>query len=569
MKTILAISLISILAISISQSSHQADALSCGPPKFSGAFLEHDLLLHGNLIEKEIDYIEYSHEKQATLTFETIKVYKGQNQDKFTIDADLTWDDYYREGSDYVLFADKDGDNYIRELCVGDYVSSPSIIKFLDEFLDEPEIGDDVFSLYDVVRGFERDDLDIRINVYSSLNKDEIPVPKKVEFDNAILEPFENNDLVIIGKVIEVNTILAENKTQYHIQVEEYLKGERKFDLITATLDNIKPPDFPKGHLDYYNMPFFEKENQVFVYLKQKGSTFEMSPYSFTIKKQNVAGPPTVIHPTGPQGHFISQGDEIVISGMIKKEYLYGLGKSELDASFNLVVLNERGEQAAFKKLSIALDGSYTFPFQNKGDLGIPGNYSWEITFENGGMGGEFVIVANLERWTPLKQFKSGISIDEIQCKESLTLVTKNNGSPACVKPESIPKLVERGWVKLVPIQPEIGKTGKYSLEIVDGTVFDIQYSIKGANVLSMNSIKEKNSVMINLDSPYAGSLTISLPRHLIDAKISEKVDDLFFVFVDEIEVPYTENAGKDTRTLIISFEQGTKIIEIFGVTPL
>jgi hypothetical protein len=466
--------LVSILAISISQSSHQADALSCGPPKFSGAFLEHDLLLHGNLIEKEIDYIEYSHEKQATLTFETIKVYKGQNQDKFTIDADLTWDDYYREGSDYVLFADQDGDNYIRELCVGDYVSSPSIIKFLDEFLVEPEIGEDVFSLYDVVRGFERDDLDIRINVLSSLNKDEIPVPKKVEFDNVILEPFENNDLVIIGKVIEVNTILAENKTQYHIQVEEYLKGERKFDLITATLDNIKPPDFPKGHLDYYNIPFFEKENQVFVYLKQEGSTFEMSPYSFTIKKQNVAGPPTVIHPTGPQGHFISQGDEIVISGMIKKGYLYGLGKSELDASFNLVVLNERGEQVAFKKLSIALDGSYTFPFQNKGDLGIPGNYSWEITFENGGMGGEFVVVADQKRWTPLKQFNSGIPFDEIQCKDSLVLIQKFDGSPACVKSVTKQHLMDRGWAEQVSFDkiksnPELMKQNIIRIE--DGRI--------------------------------------------------------------------------------------------------
>ncbi len=47
---------------------------------------------------------------------------------------------------------------------------------------------------------------------------------------------------------------------------------------------------------------------------------------------------------------------------------------------------------------------------------------------------------------SPLKQFKSGITIDEIQCKESLTLVKKYDGSPACVKSETIPKLIERGW---------------------------------------------------------------------------------------------------------------------------
>jgi len=48
---------------------------------------------------------------------------------------------------------------------------------------------------------------------------------------------------------------------------------------------------------------------------------------------------------------------------------------------------------------------------------------------------------------SPLKQFKSGILLDEIQCKESLILVVKHDGSPACVKPETIPKLIERGWI--------------------------------------------------------------------------------------------------------------------------
>jgi hypothetical protein len=47
---------------------------------------------------------------------------------------------------------------------------------------------------------------------------------------------------------------------------------------------------------------------------------------------------------------------------------------------------------------------------------------------------------------SPLQQFKSGISIDKIQCKEGLVIVTKYDGSPACVKPETKTKLIERGW---------------------------------------------------------------------------------------------------------------------------
>jgi hypothetical protein len=43
----------------------------------------------------------------------------------------------------------------------------------------------------------------------------------------------------------------------------------------------------------------------------------------------------------------------------------------------------------------------------------------------------------------PLKQVKLGI---EISCKPELVLITKYDGAPACVKPETREKLIERGW---------------------------------------------------------------------------------------------------------------------------
>ncbi len=43
----------------------------------------------------------------------------------------------------------------------------------------------------------------------------------------------------------------------------------------------------------------------------------------------------------------------------------------------------------------------------------------------------------------PLKQVKIGV---EISCKLELVLITKYDGSPACVKPETREKLIERGW---------------------------------------------------------------------------------------------------------------------------
>lgn len=54
----------------------------------------------------------------------------------------------------------------------------------------------------------------------------------------------------------------------------------------------------------------------------------------------------------------------------------------------------------------------------------------------------------NKETLPPLKQFKAGIPLDEIKCRESLILVQKYNGLPACVKYDSAVKLNSRNWVK-------------------------------------------------------------------------------------------------------------------------
>ena len=47
----------------------------------------------------------------------------------------------------------------------------------------------------------------------------------------------------------------------------------------------------------------------------------------------------------------------------------------------------------------------------------------------------------------PLKQFRAGATSEEIKCKEGFDLAIKlSNGFPACVKPQSKQKLLERSW---------------------------------------------------------------------------------------------------------------------------
>ena len=153
--------------------ANPVNALSCGISPFTESFNRHDLLLHGILIEKNIDRSSFGNTRDAlsTLVFETITVYKGEHQDRFTIKANLSWDDYYIEGVDYILFADKTGDNYLRDLCVPDYVAFPQMIQFLDAYPLNLAAGMGVHSLRDLVTGDDKIRQDNLLNLYTDINR--------------------------------------------------------------------------------------------------------------------------------------------------------------------------------------------------------------------------------------------------------------------------------------------------------------------------------------------------------------------------------------------------------------
>ncbi len=52
----------------------------------------------------------------------------------------------------------------------------------------------------------------------------------------------------------------------------------------------------------------------------------------------------------------------------------------------------------------------------------------------------------NLSKLPPKKQQFLGKNISEIQCVKSFVLIQKYDSSPACVKPTTVEKLIQRGW---------------------------------------------------------------------------------------------------------------------------
>ena len=74
---------------------------------------------------------------------------------------------------------------------------------------------------------------------------------------------------------------------------------------------------------------------------------------------------------------------------------------------------------------------------------------------------------------SPLKQYTSGISIEKILCKDGLELVMKkSDGSPACVKPDSVAPLIERGWA--MHVLPDYAKNENNTSEMFNGGFLDV-----------------------------------------------------------------------------------------------
>ena len=174
----------------------------------------------------------------------------------------------------------------------------------------------------------------------------------------------------------------------------------------------------------------------------------------------------------------------------------------------------------------------------------------------------------------PLKQSKSGTPVEKIRCNESLILVTKYDGSPACVKPSTAERLIERGWSKNafnMSLDKSVDVTCTTKFEQEDRT-YAVRYDITDAQITDIKKDGRASSLILSIIPESNGSLNIEVPRGLLDAKMGHDLqDDIFFTLLDGYEVGgYAELKKTDEyRLLQIEFEQNTNQIEIIGTYPL
>ncbi len=78
----------------------------------------------------------------------------------------------------------------------------------------------------------------------------------------------------------------------------------------------------------------------------------------------------------------------------------------------------------------------------------------------------------NAEGSSPKQQLKEGKAPTEVACAEGLELVIRTAGDPACVKPETAQKLVERGMAQYPAEPPAVAEESALPSETVGGRTF-------------------------------------------------------------------------------------------------
>jgi len=98
----------------------------------------------------------------------------------------------------------------------------------------------------------------------------------------------------------------------------------------------------------------------------------------------------------------------------------------------------------------------------------------------------------------------------------------------------------------------------------VQGSSDLIGYEITGGKLLGIMPDVDANSLIIRIEATDDGSITLTIPRSVLDATINGEDDD-FFVLVDGEEVDFDETTTSTDRTLTIAFPAGAEEIEIIG----
>ena len=120
--------------------------------------------------------------------------------------------------------------------------------------------------------------------------------------------------------------------------------------------------------------------------------------------------------------------------------------------------------------------------------------------------------------------------------------------------------------ILLIPLSSQFsyGEIGSITIES-----HDVSYNLENGNIESIFLDPDFIELIITMDTSSDGTIEITIPRDLLDAKF-ESSDDIFFILVDGFETDYVEiETTSSYRTIVIPFFGGDSIIDIIGTDAL
>ena len=163
-----------------------------------------------------------------------------------------------------------------------------------------------------------------------------------------------------------------------------------------------------------------------------------------------------------------------------------------------------------------------------------------------------------------------GVLAQDVMCRGGLELVIRTNGMPACVKPETIDKMFERGILsttKLTKSNAEIGTIPASSMSIVNFYVTDndLNKSHRGIEVVSTEGLFEFTVNGIPIEGPKkmietgydTGQfyLKLELPETINGKQISQ--DDIILIkYLDESNFSGEQNVQVKSIPLTKTFAE-------------
>jgi fibronectin type 3 domain-containing protein len=103
----------------------------------------------------------------------------------------------------------------------------------------------------------------------------------------------------------------------------------------------------------------------------------------------------------------------------------------------------------------------------------------------------------------------------------------------------------------------------------VVNTTLTISYQSTGGQILGASINPSTFSLKINLKANTAGTISIQIPREMIDAKKLDGTDDTYIVTADKSIASFNETKSSFSRILVISFPANTNEISIYGTTVI